>query len=498
MRNPDSWFQTTDMVELAGSCTFLGYCEAVKVRIGTRNFHRQIQPSGLPEASGDKIRRTSFSVKLRDTFAGVWANLLDSMPENLCIRNKQSAIISNTQLPLRQVRQRAAWLPLGSEPKNVIRNKQKKIISNTQPPLRPLFGNEPDGLIIRNEQSMIISNTQLPLRPLFGIRPKNLLIRNEQSMIIPDTQLTRDEALERAAKQPLLLYDCGERRAWLVSELSVALQMTHNYLDNEEFIWPEIRQRLEYAAEADNGGYAALHAIRQCDEVKLPRSRNFGDTVRSFLDLIEGRKIASFSRRARGWDFTDLQNSNFLFREKELMGSDKPDQSWWDLTKNDSILVLFGKNFGQVIMPDRSKIRVCNYWAEVPEGKGLLTASMHCLATLAADTSDKCWKLEPGLYWDRPDDLTLFKECQKADSCSPMQNLGPERTKASKGNCSPATPRPKGAVIFGKLPEVQERCKVRKRCKPLEKKWERKDEIQWSLIIYTVLLLVMYLFFVEF
>jgi hypothetical protein len=456
---PHSRFYTTDIEELINSTTFLGYCGAVKVRIGTRNFHQQIQPSGLPEASRDENSSTSFS-EFGSKLAGA-----------------AETIVAEAFAKFAKF--------FGSKPENLsIRKEQNTIISNTQPPLRAVFGSKPENICIRNEQNTIISNTQPPLRPLVGSKPQDILIRNSQSMNISSPRDIRHKAFERAAKQPLLLYDSGAHRAWLVSELSVALQMTHNHLDNKEFIWPDVRHKLEYAEQADDGGYAALHAVKQCDEVKLPHGKIFGSTVKSFLDLIEARKVSPFPRRARGWDFTDLQNSNFLLREKELTDADISGQSWWDLTKMDSILVLFGQNFGEVIKPDRSKISVCSFWKRVPKGSGLLTASMHCLATLAG-TSD-----ESGLYWDRPDDSMLFKECQKPGPCRPMRNLTIK--KITKGHCLPATPEPHGAVIFGSFDGVPEACE------PLKKKWERKDEIQWSLIMCTGSILIMYFFFLEF
>jgi hypothetical protein len=389
MEKPDSWFQTTDMETLANCRAYLGYCEAVEVQIGTRNFRQQIQPSNLPEADE--------------------ANSFDPERFRAGAENLDCA-------------------------------------------------------------------------------PKDHVLRKSQSVTISNAQLEPHQALKRAARQPLLLYDSEEQSAWLVSELSVALQMAHNRL-HKELIWSKIRQQLEFAKQADDGGDAALDAIRRCRNVGLPQGINLEKAVRGFLDCIESIKFRTDSHRARGWDFTDLQSLNSRFTEKELPESHESDQRWWDLTKNYSILVLFGKKFGQVITPDMSNARVCSSWDKFSGKKGFLTASMACLFD-HIDTTAGSWKLNSGLYWHPPKD-SAFGKCEGFH----VQELRADPIIWDHGSpATPPTPPQKGAVVFGNssLNDVGEKCT------PLARIREGKCDIHWPLVITMVSILITACFFVEF
>ena len=93
-------------------------------------------------------------------------------------------------------------------------------------------------------------------------------VRRGQEASIPGGALDVQGLLNRAADQPLLLYDAAVHRAWLVPELSVALHMTHHLLARRD-ISSDIRTQLRFADATGHGGRAALDAIDKCRNVVL-------------------------------------------------------------------------------------------------------------------------------------------------------------------------------------------------------------------------------------
>ncbi|GAB7356518.1 hypothetical protein MBLNU459_g7266t1 [Dothideomycetes sp. NU459] len=218
-------------------------------------------------------------------------------------------------------------------------------------------------------------------------------IRRGLRATIPGQELDFQGRLLRAAEQPLLLYDCAAHRAWLVPELSVALQLTHAFLAKRT-LSATIREKVKFAVAAADGGRAAKHAVERCSNVVLWEeqgvAKHFGEIVTMFLDIMESRKslsedrsvslslrVPALPRRYRGWNYTDLRDMTHLFRQRELTSKHEADRSWWGLTKSPTMLVLFGENFGQVIAPDRSRAQICSAWTVVPPSKGTAFQAAH-------------------------------------------------------------------------------------------------------------------------
>jgi hypothetical protein len=301
----------------------------------------------------------------------------------------------------------------------------------------------------------------------FGI-PFGYEVRRAQQAIIPAGQVGPPLVFRNAAQQPLLLYDSEAQRAWLVSELSVALDMTHHFLASLNLAH-SIRARLRYAAATGDGGAAAHAALDACcnevlweDETKKIR---FHHVVHIILSIFDQRKPAAQSHMLsswnptkhfmspRGWEYAQLRSlDSDVHKQRKANKDHKKDRSWWEITKNPTVLVLFGKGFEQVIEPDLDKFSDCPTWRVVPHRSGLLMASMPCLQKLSKN--DQYTQLKEGnLQWHRHEDSTLFESCRPGRACVRIQEL------RKPGNFHINAPAqhlmPKGAVAFGNFPEQE-------------------------------------------
>lgn len=278
--------------------------------------------------------------------------------------------------------------------------------------------------------------------PALRIKQENAMSRHGQ--LLDDLQWFR-----LSARHPMLLYDSGAHRAWLVSELSVALQLAHNHLNDMMQISPRIRRRLRYADAKDDGGTAAEDAIGRCRKEKMWDETTFATIVRTFLLMIEAAKGYREPRSSDSIyvsEFVDLQK---FLSSPQSTRQDEADNhalspSWWSIARDPRIAIVFGSHFGQVITPDTSRIRVCSFWKAIPEGKGLLTASMPCFSAFLNIKDDCC---------HHPDTSALFKDCMGDAKC----NLIQESAIITQGRSRLPT---KGAIVFGDnhLDELPIRC----------------------------------------
>ncbi|KAL6898571.1 hypothetical protein GGI43DRAFT_408032 [Trichoderma evansii] len=304
-------------------------------------------------------------------------------------------------------------------------------------------------------------------------------VRKGQSEIIPGAMLvTTDGLLKRAANQPLLLYDVAAENAWLVSELSVALDMTHHLLVNWN-LSSNIRAMLRYAEATSDGGEAAREAIDQCRNVVLFSEEGkvirFYHVVRIFLSIFESRKpVAQLPKHSsfnifgpfqspRGWEYTELRGLEQLQKQKCLtdahmydsswFGIKRPLRTWWAVAKDPTLLVLFGCGFGQVIQSDTTfQSPACPSWTSIPEKQGLFTASMACWQRLTKDGQDKYITLKvDNLRWHKPRNSTLFEKCRPGRPCIRIQELRKTGGRTIKAP-TPGELSDTGAVIFGRFP----------------------------------------------
>ena len=310
-------------------------------------------------------------------------------------------------------------------------------------------------------------------------------------------QLEQDERLKRAKRNSVLLYDQDSCTAFLVSELSVVLQMVSVYLINDTRL---ATPKIPFAAALSDGGEAAHKTIVKAQDLMIPcmigPPRKFIDIIDSFLLVLAQRKQQVSIRRKefgevslkaglRGWDYADVQEKAYEFCERELqtrlLG---PRPIWWKLFKHSTTLVLFARMRGSPIRPGKvhAGIYDCRAWEEIPRGRHLLLTTMTQLERVKQERCRNASKyplrymLTNKLAWARPKHSRLFEErCRDGGSCNPLQTMikvGYVRERARgmreifRGNGAylqvPGDIQLSGAVLFADDPSAFDRRPCRR------------------------------------
>lgn len=314
--------------------------------------------------------------------------------------------------------------------------------------------------------------------PNLGIRPPGLPISISFSLKAQLTprQLDRTpgrnlpsylDRLDRVMRKPTLVYDSNTNTAWMVSQLSVVLHLVLCYLlKRTHRLYHFARCHLPYAEPCADSGQAALQAIHERSGMELWKEKGedkptlLRTIVEHFLDVFESREFSGVLKELHsgfkfpsglvGWDFKELENLNDFASPRSLSRAHKA--PWWKLAKELPMLVIFGADFGQIICPDRSKIKVCSEWESIPANKHLLVATVRTLKDLAIshDQDESCDCLTKKVRWCRPFRSRLFREnCN--GSCNPVQELC--QTNPIKflhaDHLVPGSLREDGGVVFG-------------------------------------------------
>ena len=228
-----------------------------------------------------------------------------------------------------------------------------------------------------------------------------------------------------AEKEPVILYDTesGNERAWMVSELSLILELFNVWAFQNEI--PDIK----YAEPGPNGGAEARVVLADDQYAKRVVVKKYLDSesdkqIRDIIKGIYGRIQQSMKEDAGsdtggrgviclgrtgiiGWDWLDLTDLSWTMSYRREVGRHKGQQQrrrgrnlrnttrtsgslsinnqpcWMPFTQ--VVPVFFGQRMGELIMPAR-QAEVCGLWHPIPGGveNQYLAASIHCLRNLAA------------------------------------------------------------------------------------------------------------------
>jgi hypothetical protein len=279
-----------------------------------------------------------------------------------------------------------------------------------------------------------------------------------------------------AASMPTILYDPGERRAWLVPTSAVILHIAHTRHYRKFYDTTGNRLPLTFA-DPDLESYdAAAKALLQNVASKLsngdgPRDpdylfRDFVFDQWSVLENLVERQIAKETEpekeirlevkpRLRGWEFMDLvcDNAPLVLREASLLPSAG---DWLSLARDINAIVLFGSGFGDIIRPLASSTAgLCHKWRTVPKDKDYLAATVSTMNRLFEKAGSKHTQehLAPShIRWHRGS--KLFDSCaDKANfqcSCDRVQEIVCKSFARFRNIIPPGPLEDKGAVIFGK------------------------------------------------
>jgi hypothetical protein len=262
--------------------------------------------------------------------------------------------------------------------------------------------------------------------------------------------------LEDLAKRQVMLWDIGCKRGWLVSGPSALLHLLRaslrfNQTDGLSFAFLFDPDMFEEACDPYTVS-AALQALVHRKNLDLPLYKDDLDSdsktsyyrVRDRLDdlyevlekmvdyhiMVSGKHGVRFRDTPRkdleGWDFIDTatREDPVYPRLAKLKTIGK---GWVDLLRISQTVVLFGRNFGNLVEPS-GQIDLCSHWSKLPCDRYYVAACMPTLKRLW-DRSGywlSMYSASISLAW-HPSEPTFSPNCRHnrdtAHPCEPIWTI---------------------------------------------------------------------------
>ena len=324
----------------------------------------------------------------------------------------------------------------------------------------------------------------------------------------------RDDYLSQLrwiSKKFVILYDVGDRRAWMVDGVSALLHLVRASLkQNQEDDFTDLflfdpRDLVE--ADPGRVGKAAAIAVLTNDRnrnIRLHRGPDdsyeeettkqgggiervtkrkttfycFKDRVDHIYHILEqmiahqsqvdsqdgvGFKVKTSPRRQlEGFDFMDIASDEDPLWPR-VMTLASMGVGWVDFARAMHAITLFGHGFGD-LFKSSSDSQICAHWNEVPKGLDYLAVCVSDVKEILKKrgcTISNPWRLVDDIRWHNPE--KIFGPCKRSRKsamqkcCDRAQVLLPSRLPSlwARNYRSPSRLEDAGAVIFGhnrKLP----------------------------------------------
>src|SRR5271156_1292565 len=273
------------------------------------------------------------------------------------------------------------------------------------------------------------------------------------------------ESKIRAKKNPpVLLYSVSEKRAWIVSFLSVLWHLARARCDfNKDLGW-----QIPPCEISADGGQAAFNTILECYRrpLKTPRRNEILDdqersmTVKDLLNQIwaDLECATRETNKARGFLGTKIighEMANFarpkdkLYLKEERLGTIK--EGWTPLLEEVSF-VLFCEGVLDPIISntDHCQPTICSrtLWPRIPTGSNILAASLPCLAHMSERFGRGLLQLTSNHKWHNPKSRPILGPCNETSelTCDRLQEMKEGRWDSiTPPDIAPDQP---GAVVF--------------------------------------------------
>lgn len=273
--------------------------------------------------------------------------------------------------------------------------------------------------------------------------------------------------IEWAEERFVVLYDCKDRRSWLVDGLSALLHLVRARIAHRRKVGREVLFSEDEFRESDTphtGKAAASAVLRNRANMDLriyerwnrvieettkngeePAETNqktqrtweqlpdlVGDIYTTLGMLFDiqtdtltadgfGAKVHKSPRRhLEGWDFQQVATGTDPLLPKAASLRDIG-LGWVDLVRAINGITLFGVDFGEIIQPvDIGEVLTpsgtrCNRWAALPRDKDLLATTTPVIRDIMESVykdvdNEQCLReLFTGIYWHSPD--KVFEDC---------------------------------------------------------------------------------------
>jgi hypothetical protein len=270
-----------------------------------------------------------------------------------------------------------------------------------------------------------------------------------------------------AEKTPVVLYDTGEQRAWLVSASEVMLHMIQHrhWLEPFEVLGKPIKMDTNITPNS-----SAKNVLLRNEQHIVSDSDQDGCTFRdvilniwSLLEFLIDQNVAkdrnssgtqlraTLQEYLDGYEFKAVVEERSPFRQKQTPLS-KTNGGWPLLVRDIDALVLLANGFEDIIKPAKEdNISLCRAWQRVPKGHDYLATSCKMLKDLydvAGCRLNRKYLTSTHLRWHQGDSL-LFEACNNSKNCrcDRLQQIYP---KSAFGTIRPPEYiMDHGAAIFG-------------------------------------------------
>jgi len=273
---------------------------------------------------------------------------------------------------------------------------------------------------------------------------------------------------------PVLLYSPSEKRAWLVSYVSVVLHLARYRALSRA----ELNYHMPACQRKANGGRAAWKCIKSCYQecIKQPEENEalteyektvkIADHVEEVMACIEcTRRETSLARgffrdRILGYELAAIAK----YKDSTVMKKcdlDALTDGWGPLLETIEV-VFFYEGMEAPIAPSMAskeawtRAGACGkaMWQEIPRGLNLLAASLPCLLYLAEQQGERndgtIKRLTSSHTWHCPNKNGLYTPCKEKTTCScnHLQQLVPSHRKHTSCPRIKFRKPPAGAVVF--------------------------------------------------
>jgi hypothetical protein len=271
--------------------------------------------------------------------------------------------------------------------------------------------------------------------------------------------------ISAAERTPVVLYDKGERRGWLVPASGVMLHVAQHRHWLEPFTVDGRHTKPDTNCPP---GTSAKDILLKNSMVRLSDvdEYTFKDMILNIWSLLEflvdqnvirdrnssGAPIkGSLREYLHGFEFKAVVEERSPFRLKQTLLS-KTHGGWPELVRDIDALVLLADGFEDLILPaEEGSTRLCQIWQRVPKGQDYLATSTKTLRDLydvAGCRLNRKYLTSTQLLWHQGDSL-LFDDCEETRSCR-CNRLQQIVTKHAIGTITPpGSLADDGAVIFG-------------------------------------------------
>jgi hypothetical protein len=276
----------------------------------------------------------------------------------------------------------------------------------------------------------------------------------ERAAVSMDRTAQPGKILLQARRDPLILYDAAERRAWLVPTLAVVLQMAHVWAD--QYLYDKV---LPYAEATYDGGKAAYDALEFHLDDELGPEFLLKDLIAQIWTNLTRLRNKQPIRGScvHGYDFIDVarERPEARLREQSITAN------WTPLTELASVVLVCDK-IGDVIVADTSVDKRCIACNAVPTGRDYFTSTIQCLYD-AVGLDGLRGQITKHCRWHASNEP--FPECRDAAGCCiQIQQLvhgNNDRSAESNGSNGGSDNKDiggleaihgQGAVVFGRKP----------------------------------------------